>query len=106
VDPGGDQGPVVDAAYRLAREHLRAARPYVWNATNLTRQLRDRCIGLAAGYGARIDLVSLEAPPHVLRARNSARARPVPDPVIERMLRRWQTPDPTEAHHVAWITTA
>jgi predicted kinase len=106
VNPGGDQGPVIDAVYRLAREHLRAGRPFVWNATNVTRQLRERCIGLAAGYGARIDLISLEAPPHVLRIRNSARARPVPDAVVERMLNRWQTPDPTEAHHVAWVPTA
>jgi predicted kinase len=105
VEPGGDQRPVLDAAYRMAREHLRAGQPYVWNATNLTRQLRERCIGLAASYGARIDLIALEAPPQVLQARNRARARPVPDAVVERMLNRWQTPDPTEAHHVTWIST-
>src|SRR5581483_1266462 len=77
VRPGGDQGPVMEAAYRTARGYLRSGQPYVWNATNLTRQLRERCIDLAAGYGARIDIVALEAAPDVLRARNGARTRPV-----------------------------
>jgi predicted kinase len=66
---------------------------------------RRGCVDLAANYGAHIDLIAVEAPPQVLRARNSARTRPVPDRVIERLINRWQTPDPTEAHHVAWIPT-
>ncbi|MGI5227403.1 AAA family ATPase [Actinoallomurus sp. CA-142502] len=105
VDPAGDQRPVVDAAYRLARKHLRAGRPFVWNATNVSRQLRDRCVGLAAGYRARVELVALEAPPQVLRERNRARRAPVPEPVIDRLIGRWEAPDPTEAHAVRWVVT-
>ena len=37
VDPAGDQRAVVDAAYQRAREHLRARRSFVWNATNISR---------------------------------------------------------------------
>ena len=37
VDPAGDQRAVVDAAYQRAREHLRAGRSFVWNATNISR---------------------------------------------------------------------
>lgn len=105
VDPAGDQRPVVDAAYRLAREHLRAGRSFVWNATNVSRQLRDRCVGLAAGYRARVELVALEAPPQVLRERNRARDNPVPEPVVDRLIGRWEAPDPTEAHTVRWVVT-
>ncbi|MFI0352002.1 AAA family ATPase [Actinomadura sp. 9N407] len=106
VDPGGDQGAVVAAAYQQAREHLRAGRSFVWNATNVTRSLRERCTGLIAGYRGRIELVALEAPPEVLRRRNRARPAPVPDAVIDRMVRRWEMPDPTEAHQVDWVSTA
>ncbi len=103
VSPTGDQRPVASAAFAEAREHLRAGRHFVWNATNTSRELRSRCIGLAADYRARVEIVSLEAAPGVLRARNRARAAAVPDAVITRLAARWQTPDLTEAHTVTWI---
>ncbi|WP_067472225.1 AAA family ATPase [Actinomadura hibisca] len=106
VDPGGDQRPVVAAAYERAREHLRARRPFVWNATNVSRMLREQCTGLIADYHGRIELVALEAPPQVLRARNRQRPAPVPDAVIDRLVGRWEQPDPTEAHRVEWVSTA
>ncbi|MGI8331636.1 AAA family ATPase [Actinomadura scrupuli] len=105
VRPGGDQRPVVAAAHGLARGHLRAGRSFVWNATNVSRQLRDQCVGLAAGYRGRVELIALEAPPRVLRERNRAREAPVPDAVIDRLVGRWETPDPTEAHVVRWLST-
>ncbi|HEX6339977.1 AAA family ATPase [Umezawaea sp.] len=105
VKPGGDQRAVVAAAFEQARTHLRAGERFVWNATNVSRQLRERCVGLAADYRARVTLVSLEAPPSVVRARNRARTAPVPEAVVERLIDRWETPDPTEAHHVEWVDT-
>jgi predicted kinase len=101
--PTGDQGPVVAAAYARAKEHLRAGRGYVWNATNLTRALRSRSIAVAADYGARVEVVSVEAPPDVVHRRNRARSRTVPPAVIDRMAGRWEPPDPAEAHAVLWI---
>jgi predicted kinase len=106
VRPTGDQGPVLAAAYARARGHLRAGIPYVWNATNVTRALRSRAIGLAAGYRARVEVVSVEAPPDVVHRRNRARPAPVPAAVIDRMAARWETPDPTEAHEVRWVLNA
>jgi predicted kinase len=103
VRPNEDQGPVIAAAYARARAHLRAATPYVWNATNVTRVLRSKCIALAAGYRARVEVVSVEAPPEVVHRRNRARLRQVPAAVIDRMAGRWEPPDPTEAHEVRWV---
>lgn len=100
IGPGGDQRPVAAAAYERARAHLRARRPFVWNATNVSRQQRDLCVGLAANYHARVEIVALEAPPDVIRARNGSRPAPVPDAVIDRLIGRWETADLTEAHAV------
>lgn len=105
VKPIADQRPVIGAAYGRAREYLRAGTCFVWNATNVSRQLRGQCIGLAADYRARVELVALEAPRKVLLDRNRARAAQVPDAVIDRLVSRWETPDPTEAHTVDWIST-
>lgn len=101
-----DQRPVAAAAYEAARQHLRAGRSFVWNATNVSRRTRQQCIGLVADYHGRVELVALEAPPDVLGLRNQARADPVPHAVIDRLVRRWELPDPTEAHSVTWCRTA
>lgn len=106
VSPAGDQHAVVAAAHELARGHLRAGRSFVWNATNVSRTQREQCTGLIAGYQGRVELVALEAPPAVLRDRNRGRTAPVPDAVIDRLVRRWETPDPTEGHRVDWLSTA
>ncbi|TDC51431.1 HD domain-containing protein [Actinomadura sp. KC345] len=105
VSPAGDQRAVAAAAYELARGHLRAGRSFVWNATNVSRTQRDLCTGLIAGYRGRVEVVSLEAPPRVVRDRNRGRSSPVPDAVVDRLVRRWELPDPTEAHRVDWLTT-
>ncbi|GHC83512.1 hypothetical protein GCM10007079_24740 [Nocardiopsis terrae] len=98
IGPTADQRPVAVAATERAREHLRAGRPFVWNATNVSRDLRTRSVSLAADYGARVEIAALEAPPRVLRERMGRRSAPVPPAAVERLLRRWEYPDPTEAH--------
>lgn len=105
VDPTGDQAAVVAAARERARAHLRAGRSFVWNATNLSRQQRDRCVGLAAGYRARVEIVAVEASPGVLAARNRDRAAPVPARVLDRLVGRWEAPDVTEAHALHRVVT-
>ena len=78
----------------------------MWNATNVSRDLRMRTVALCADYGARVEIVSVEAPPATVHNRNRARTQPVPDSVTDRLISRWETPDPTEAHTVGWVETA
>lgn len=103
VSPRDDQGKVIELARARAREHLRRAQPFVWDATNLGRTLRRQVVGLCLDYGARVRLVHVEAPAAVLGARNRSRADAVPEAVIARMLRRWEPPDRTEAHEVLHV---
>jgi predicted kinase len=105
VSPSGDQAPVVAAAREQARVLLRAGEPFVWNGTNTTKQMRTRTIGLCAGYGARIEIIATESPPAVIARRNRDRANPVPAAVIDRLIRRWEAPDVTEAHQVIRVRT-
>ncbi len=96
----GDQGAVIAEARERARVLLRLRQPFVWNATNLSRDLRRQPIDLFAAYGARIEIVYVEVPAEELRMQNRAREHAVPDFAIERMLERWEVPDLTEAHSV------
>ncbi|HEY9403665.1 MAG TPA: AAA family ATPase [Pyrinomonadaceae bacterium] len=104
VAPTDNQGPVVSRAREAAREHLRKRRPFVWNATNISRQMRELSINLFAAYNARVRVVYVEAPEARLFAQNRERADPVPAEVISKLTARWEVPDLTEAHRIEWIT--
>lgn len=102
VAPEGDQAPVVAEARQRAREHLRARRGLVWNATNTTRALRVRLVDLFMRYRARVRLVYREAPFEELLRRNAARPHPVPEAALRRLAGRLEVPGPEEAHHLVW----
>jgi predicted kinase len=106
VKPTDAQGPVLERARAQARARLRRGESFVWNATNLSRRVRQECIELFAGYGARIRIVYVEVPEARLYRQNRQRAAPVPERVLERLLDRWEVPDRTEAHQVDWIVAA
>jgi predicted kinase len=103
VSPSEPQGPVLQRARELARCHLREKRSFVWNATNLSRQVRGECVRLFADYNARIRIVYVEVPPDRLFSQNRQRRGRVPESVIERLLDRWEVPDRTEAHEVEHV---
>ncbi len=100
----GSQGRVVQAARERAREFLRRHEDFVWNATNLSRDLRTQLIDLPTAYRAQVRIVYVEASPDALFRQNRERPNPVPAAAIERMLDRWQVPSPIEAQEVEyWI---
>ena len=100
----GSQGRVVQAARERARQLLRRHEDFVWNATNLSRDLRTHLIDLLTAYRAQVRIVYVEASPDALFRQNRERSIPVPAAAIERMLDRWQVPSPIEAQEVEyWI---
>ena len=103
VPPSDPQGDVLNRARETAREHLRNARNFVWNAHNLSRNVRAECIRLFHGHDARVRIVYVESTPDRLFAQNRSRKRKVPEKVIERLLDRWEVPDRTEAHAVDYV---
>ena len=100
VDPDDAQGTVVARAREEAREHLRAGRSFVWNATNVSRRIRAQCTRIFADYGAKIRIVYVEVPEPTLRAQNRGRRAPVPERVLDALVEKWEPPDPTEAHEL------
>jgi predicted kinase len=106
VRPEDEQGIVVSTAKERARELLRRRQPFIWNATNLTRRLRDPLVDLVLGYGARVQIVIVDAPLRRVIERNRKRPHPVPEAVIRRLAARAEPPDRTEAHRIAIVTAA
>ncbi|MFN7931295.1 MAG: AAA family ATPase [Blastocatellia bacterium] len=103
IKPTDNQGVVIAAAREKAREYLRRKQSFIWNATNISRQMREHCLSLCAAYNARLHIVYLETSEANLLAQNRARAASVPVAVIHKLFSRWEVPDVTEAHQVDWI---
>jgi putative nucleotidyltransferase with HDIG domain len=104
-EPGSVAGSVIAAAEERCREFLRAKRPFIFNATNLSRELRGLWLNLFHAYHARVRIVYVEASAARRDEQNRAResGKRVPEGVIKRMLSRWEVPDLTEAHAVEWV---
>lgn len=66
-------GWVVQTAKEEARTYLRKGQEFVWNATNITRQMRAQLIDLFVDYGAKVKIVYLEQPYHIWRQQNKSR---------------------------------
>jgi predicted kinase len=102
IEATDNQGEVIQAAREKCREHLRAGQNFAFNATNITRQMRQRWIGLFADYGARIEIVYLEPPVATILAQNRRRTNPVPECVILRLVEKLEPPTLTECHSLTF----
>jgi predicted kinase len=102
AEPTRNQGGVVQAARERARTFLRAGTDFVWNATNISTEMRRQIVDLAVAYEARIRIVYVEATREGLFQQNEARSAIVASAAIARLLDRWEVPDVTEAQNVEW----
>ncbi|OTA18974.1 poly polymerase [Xenorhabdus beddingii] len=96
-------GWVVQQAKQQAREKLRSRQHFIWNATNLTGQIRQQLIKLFVSYNAKVRIVYIEQNDKCWRQQNSNRQYAVPDKVMERMLSKLEVPAPEEAHEVCYF---
>ncbi len=103
IRPTDGQGEVIQAAQAAARACLRKKQPFVWNATNLTRETRRKLTGLFERYGARVRIVYLETDAETRAARNAGRPHAVPEAAVSRMLQKTVPPAADEAQTVEWI---
>lgn len=100
IPPTKPSGKVVQAALELAKENLRRKQPFIWNATNLLLETRQKLVRLFAGYGARVHILYLEVPYQELLRRNRTRERHIPENVLDEMIRKLEVPAPWEAYKV------
>jgi putative nucleotidyltransferase with HDIG domain len=103
IAPDEEQSAVVNAAKALAKNYMRTGQSFVWNATNISRQLRGSLIRQFANYQAKIRIVYLEAPWEELLTRNSKRIAKLPENVLYKMKGRLEVPNITEAQAVDWL---
>ncbi len=100
---GENDGLASHHATDKARELLRRKAPFVWNATHLSRQMRERTLDLLYAYGAEVELVVLESPRAELLRRNAKRDTTLTAKALQALVHKWELPLPTEAHAVSYV---
>jgi predicted kinase len=90
-------GQVIQMAKEQARVFLRKRETFIWNATNLSRNLRTPLIDLFQSYGAKTKLIYLEVPYKKLMNQNQNRDFTVPRKVVEKMISKIEIPSKWEA---------
>ena len=108
IPPTGAQGPVAAAAREQARRYLRAHKPFVWNAVNLTPDLLEKNVRLFEEYRAAVRIIYLETGWGEELRRNRERGeiypeKKIPEQEIARMLERLTPPERASAQKVEWI---
>jgi putative nucleotidyltransferase with HDIG domain len=96
-------GWVAQQAKEQARVYLRSKTDFVWNATNISKQMRGQLIELSASYRARVRIVYIEQPYKQWKFQNGSREEMVPARVLERMLAKWEVPKLHEAHSLKYV---
>ncbi len=102
ISPTAQQGMVANIAREKAKEYLRQHQPFVWNATDISSQMRESLVGLFETYKARVRIVYLETEWQTMLDRNRSREAVVPQLVIEDMLGKLVLPGVHEAGIVEW----
>lgn len=96
-------GHVIQMAKEKAKEFLRAKTSFVFNATNITSEMRSRWISLFTDYNARVRIVYIEVPYKTLKKQNKNREHVVPEKVIDKLIGKLEIPTPKEAHDIEFV---
>lgn len=102
ISPASGSAKVAAAANERAKALLRRREPFIWNATNIIEETRQKICGMCSAYGARVHFVYLEAPYRELQRRNEKRVRYIPEPVLEDMIHKFEPPAPWEGYTVEY----
>lgn len=100
---GDNMGQAVHLAIDKAKSLLREHQPFVWNATHLTPDMRQKTLSLLYQYQAEVQVVYLEQPKSVLFSRNDKRDSTLSNKALKEMLLKWNIPLPYEAHQVQYV---
>jgi len=98
-------GRIIQAAKEQAKIYLRSGTRFIWNATNITAQMREQLIDLFEPYKPSIKIVYVETPYQKLKAQNNNRDFAIPGNAVERMIDKLEVPRSWEAMEVKYVVS-
>ncbi|AYL96485.1 HD domain-containing protein [Mucilaginibacter celer] len=98
-------GMVIQEAKEQARIFLRKQQGFIWNATNISRQMRMQLVELFTTYKASVKIIYVEVPYADLLKQNRNREAAIPDAALEKLTDKLEVPALWEAHEVLYSVT-
>lgn len=98
-----NNGRVVQMGKEKAREWMRKKESFIYNATNITADMRGSWISLFKEYNAKIHLVYIEVPYKKLLKQNKDREYQVPEEVIQKLIGKLEIPNEQESHDITYV---
>lgn len=102
TDKSGN-GTVIQEAKEQARVFLRKQKSFIWNATDITRQMRLQLIELFTTYKAAVKIIYVEVPYTELIKQNRNREEAIPDAALEKLTDKLEVPVLWEVHEVVFF---
>ncbi len=96
-------GWVIQEGKEQAKVYMRRHQSFIFNATNISKEMRSKWISLFTEYKAWVKIVYLEVPYKTLKKQNKNRNHMVPEKIIDQMLYKLEVPTFDEAHEINWI---
>ncbi len=96
-------GQVIQLAKEQAKVWMRKKESFVFNATNITKDMRSKWIQLFTDYKAKVKIIYLEVPYKQLIQQNKNRSYSVPSAVLEKLIHKLEIPNYSEAHEIQFV---
>ena len=97
-------GQVIQEAIERCKVKMRVRESFIFNSTNITRDLRSKWITLFEEYGGCVDIHYIEVSYDKLLTQNNNRVYGVPVNVVEKLLNKLEVPTFKEVNNVIYIT--
>lgn len=100
LDFGDDEPAVLSDAKEKCKELMRQKKDFVFNATNIHKDIRNRWITLFRQYRYNISIHYKERPLDVILVANKKREHPVPEEIIIEKVKKIDIPTDLECHNL------
>lgn len=98
-----DNGKAIQIAKERCKEYLRKKIPFVFNATNITKDMRSKWLSLFHDYNAKTKIIYIEVDYDTLKYQNKNRDHIVPEEYIEKLINKLDIPSYDECHNIKYI---
>jgi len=96
------EGHIYQDIKEMCKVHMRVRQDFVFNATNITKDMRGKAIKEFEDYGAKVEVIYIEVPYKVLLNQNHNRDHKVPEDAVNNMIGALDIPDLTECYNVQY----
>lgn len=96
------EGHVYQEVKEMCKVHMRARKDFVFNATNITKDMRGKVIKEFEEYGAKVVVLYIEVPYKELLSQNHNREHKVPESAVKDMIWSLDVPSLSECYDVEY----